>query len=294
MPKLTQIKWDEPNRENAPPLHIANRGTRYPTLTGVAWLSEFEYVVAHRCGLRLAVFDIRLGKEVVCIALTPHRADDVAAKKVGLNKWEIAISGCYEAVYTTYSLELGSIKRFRLCQTIWSKSFTFSHGVRYDPFGNLCISLHTGEDPRIEIAEKVWHLPSPWGVRNVCFDSINQDYYAVAVSQNPQLEQYGDIATSIWILDKNKDFWSQKWVLRDVHSDDCDIFDERIWLSDQKGDRMVGICLADKRQPASITGDCFDFPHGIAISKSGMLAVTNYGNSSVVIFDLMVAIQEGM
>jgi DNA-binding beta-propeller fold protein YncE len=29
----------------------------------------------------------------------------------------------------------------------------------------------------------------------------------------------------------------------------------------------------------------FDFPHGISVSEDGMVAVTNYGSSTVILFD---------
>lgn len=196
----TIIRWEEPNREQAPPLHFANRGARYPTLTGVAWLSEFEFVVVHRCGFRLAVFDTRLGADPVCMSETPHRADDVAAKEIGSGRWEVAVSGCYDAVCTTYVLELGRHKTLKPRQTLWPLDRTFSHGIKYDPCGKLCISFHTGEDPRIAIAGKVWRIPKPWGARNVCFDRDGDVCYAVAVSHNPQLAGYEKTATSIWAL----------------------------------------------------------------------------------------------
>lgn len=292
MLQSTVITWTEPNRENAPPLHIANRGARYPTLTGVSWLSEYEYVVAHRCGLRLALFDLRVGDKPICMVSTPHRADDVSAKNLEENKWEVTISGCYDAVYTTYDLELGEAKKFRLNRTIWAKDFSFSHGVKYDAFGNLCISIHTGEDPRIEIADRVWRIPRPWGVRNICFNPADQTYYAIAVSHNPQLTGYDDTATSIWFLSSLADEWQFKFALKDTHSDDCDIFQNRLWMSDQRNDRIIGVCLKGNSQPVVIAGDGLDFPHGLAVSRNGQLAVTNYGSSSVIIFDLMEALRE--
>ena len=289
-PKI--YKWEEPNREDAPPLHIANRGARYPTLTGVTWLSEHEYAVAHRCGLRLAVFDLRMGHRPVAMVVTPHRSDDIAAKRVGDRHWEIAVSGCFEAVYTTFDLVLEDEKtKFRPNKTIWAKESSFSHGVKYDPFGNLCIAVHTGVDPRIEIADKVWRIPRPWGVRNVCFNPADQTYYAVAVSHNPQLTEYEDTATSIWHYNKTTDEWQFKWKLKSTHSDDCEIYQDRIWLTDQKNDRVIGLSLKDESPPVILSGPSFDFPHGLAISSSGQLAVTNYGTSSVMIFDLTEAVR---
>jgi hypothetical protein len=286
------FKWEEPNREDAPPLHIAKRGARYPTLTGVTWLSEHQYAVAHRCGLRLAVFDLRLGHRPVAMVVTPHRSDDIAAKRIGDQQWEIAVSGCFEAVYTTYDLILGDQIIFRPKKTMWATDASFSHGVKYDPFGNLCISVHTGEDPRIEIGDKVWRIPQPWGVRNVCYNPADQTYYAVAVSNNPQLTEYEDTATSIWYYNQTSEEWKFKLTIKSTHSDDCDIYQDRIWLSDQKNDRIIGLALKDESQPVVLSGVSFDFPHGLAISSTGQLAVTNYGTSSVVIFDLTAAINQ--
>jgi hypothetical protein len=71
-----------------------------------------------------------------------------------------------------------------------------------------------------------------------------------------------------------------------MHSDACQIFQNRIWLPDQNSDRVVGYCLDNTKPAVSIKADCFDFPHGLGISPNGILAVTNYGGSSIALMNI--------
>jgi hypothetical protein len=71
-----------------------------------------------------------------------------------------------------------------------------------------------------------------------------------------------------------------------MHSDSCQVYQGKLWLPDQKGDRILGLCLKNEKPTLVVKGNCFDFPHGLGISSQGILAVTNYGNSSVALFDV--------
>lgn len=284
--KVTRIIWKEPNRAKSLPLHIASRGERYSTLTGVWWIDEFRFLVNHRDGLRLALFDIRKNAAPLAVALIPHLSDDIAAKKLDGDLWEIAVSGCWEAACSIYHLTIGDEFKFQFISTSAQQDKTFCHGVAYDEIGNLCLAYHTGINPRIEIGNKTWVIPKPWGVRDVCHDAESQDYYAVAVSANPQRSAYAKTATSIWIYRSEPDEWKMIKTINDMHSDACQVYQGRLWLPDQKADRVLGVPLTKEKQPAVVKGACFNFPHGLSISKQGILAVTNYGSSDVVMMDI--------
>jgi hypothetical protein len=282
----TIIKWEEPNRDQTPPLHIADRGTRYSTLTGVTWLNEFQYLVAHRSGLRMGFFDLRNKSGPIKVFDLPHLTDDIASKPVGPNKWEVTVSGCWEAISSTFYFDLNGQPEIHHKAKREHTERTFSHGVRYDHNGELCVALHTGVDPRIELSQKIYRLPQPWGARCVCFDRQNNAYLSVAVCANPNLNKYNRTSTSIWLLEESSPSWKMIFSIDDVHSDACEVYKNRIWLADQKNDKVIGLCLEKKHKPIILATRLFDFPHGLSISCTGMMAVTNYGNSSVVLFDL--------
>lgn len=285
--KASQIIWTEPNRAKTPPLNIESRGERFSTLTGVWWIDEFKFVVNHRNGLRIALFDIRAGAKPLAITSIPHLSDDIAARRLDENTWEVAVSGCWDKAYSTYLLAIhGPEVTFALKETRQHPDRSFCHGVYYDGEGRLCLAFHTGKNPRIEMANRTWTLPQPWGPRDLCHDSNDGIYYAVAVSKNPQLVAYEQTSTSVWSLKANADQWDLVTVIDDMHSDACQIYQGRLWLPDQKGDRVLGVCLKKEKPPLVIKGKCFDFPHGLAISEKGMLAVTNYGNSSITLVDI--------
>lgn len=280
------IAWDEPNRRNTPPLHIAAHGERFSTLTGIWWLDEYRFVANHRSGLRMALFDLREGDAPVAIASIPHLSDDIAAKNLEDGTWEIAVSGCWDCAYSIHRLSTQGTPEFRLVEIAPPANRTFCHGVAYDATGKLWLAFHTGEDPRIEAEGLVWRLPPPWGARDVCFDADSGRAYAVAVSKNPTLTAYRQTATSIWRYDPAPDTWSVIDVIDNVHSDACRIYAGRIWLPDQASDRVIGVDLSAKTPPVVIQDKSLDFPHGLDISETGLLAIANYGNSSIALFDL--------
>ena len=279
------VEWIEPNRANTPPLHIASRGDRYSTLTGVCWLDEFRFLVNHRSGLRLALFDLRIGGEPVAKIEIPHLTDDVAAKLVGDDCWEVGVTGCWDASYSLFHLDAKK-PQFSLVRTCPASGRNFCHGSAYDAFGNLCLAFSTGQTPRIQIAEKLFQLPPPWGPRGTCYDAERGIYYAVAVSNDPKRQSYKETSTSIWSYRPADGKWVGLIKLDDVHSDACDVYKDRLWISDQKGDRVIGVCLKRQHPPINIRSGQFSFPHGLAISKNGLLAVTNYGSSSVTFLDI--------
>jgi len=290
---VSEITWREPNRANTPPLHIASRGERFSTLTGVCWLDEHRFLVNHRSGLRMALFDLREGRSPVLVVPLPHLTDDIAAHRTADGVYEVAVSGCWEAACSRYRLELAEKTAITLLETREARDRTFCHGVAYDARGTLCLSFHTGVDPRIEIGEATSRLPAPWGARDLCCDPRSGRYFAVAVSRNPQRRAYGKTGTSLWSMLPGAADWRQVATIDGVHADACQVHRGRIWLPDQKGDRVLGICLEGERPPVVLRGPCFDFPHGLGISASGMLAVTNYGSSSIALVDLnRLAIRE--
>lgn len=283
------IQWNEPNRANTPPLHIASRGDRYSTVTGVWWLDEFRFVANHRSGLRLALFDMREGLAPVTTVAVPHLSDDVAARPLGGDSWELAVSGCWDASHSVYRLDCEGGSRFSLIASHPAPNRSFCHGVAYDQTGRLCLTYHTGEDPRILIGDQLTRLPPPWGARDICHDQDQDKYHAVAVSNNPQRTAYQSTSMSVWSLLPSSGTWDQTLNIDNVHSDACQMFRGRLWVPDQAGDRVLGLDLSQDKPPIVIQGDCFDFPHGLAISRRGMLAVTNYGSSSIVLLDVSSA-----
>jgi len=287
-----RYEWKEPNRRNTPPLHIAKHGTRYSTLTGVYWLDNEYFVVNHRSGLRVALFSKQHRAGPLLVAEIPHLTDDISAKKIDDQIWEIAVSGCWDCAYSLFEINVAS-RSIKILETCASKDHTFCHGVGYDNSGILWMAMHTGKNPRIEnIAGGVWKLPKPWGARDICFDDLHQKAYAVAVNSNPKLTSYGNASISIWEyhLDEPKRiFFKQKWKkiieIDNAHTDACAVYDGKIWLPDQSNDRVLAVTLTEDHSTYIINHKDFDFPHGLSISDEGMVAVSNYGSSDVILFD---------
>ncbi len=279
------IVWEEPNRAHTPELQIGRSGGRYSTLTGVWWLDEDKFIVNHRSGLRMAVFDLSVPCEPIWKAEIAHLTDDIAAKVLSPNIWEIAVSGCWDCIYSRYRLELFSTFSVAELEVLHHKNKDFCHGVAYDAMGNLCSTIHTGKEPRIQIGNKINKLPAPWGARDICHDPARKRYIAVAVSANPQRKAYGGVKTSIWICPEASINWECLGVYDNVHADAVDIWNGCIWIPDQVGNRLLAVNSKSGELELVCSGNALDFPHGLGISENGKIAVTNYGTSSVVIVD---------
>jgi hypothetical protein len=284
--KTRIIEWAEPNPRNDPTLHIADRGARHSTVTGVTWLNNSLFVAAHRNGMKIAMFDVRESLPLIKSFGVPHLSDSVASKKIDENTWEIILSGCWECALTKYLLQINPKPEFKLIGIKKHIDKSFCHGVGYDSNSKPILSYHTGQDPRIESKNHTWRLPAPYGARHVCLHPDNGQLYAIAVSQNPKRLSYESTQTAIFAHDKLSNNFKLIYKLKNVHADACKIFKNRLWINDQKSDRVIGIHLEDKNSTIELKGKCFSFPHGLDVSNKGILAVTNYGSTSIALLDL--------
>ncbi|MEO1638858.1 MAG: hypothetical protein AAFU41_06370 [Pseudomonadota bacterium] len=279
--------WNEPNRADTPVLHIGESGARYSTITGVWWLEETRYIACHRSGLRAAVFDLEAENPVLWTGDFGHLSDDIAAKPIDENTWEVAVSGCWENICSRFTLTKTAAEyALQALEERPHESKDFSHGVAYDEAGQLCIALHTGVDPRIYIGKEVSRLPKPWGARDVCFDAARNRHLAIAVSANPRKTSYTGPSTSLWEMPVGAKEWVCVGVYQEIHSDALDVWGDHIWFPDQVSNALISVNAATAEMEGIFTGDCFDFPHGLGISPSGVIAVTNYGTSSIALISI--------
>jgi hypothetical protein len=284
-----RVVWEEPNRANTPPLHIGKSGERYSTLTGVWWLDRTTMVVAHRSGLRIGVFELDHPGAPVWVGEVAHLTDDIAAKPLEAGTWEVAVSGCWECIFSRFTLKRSAESSrgwtLSLIERKQSATEDFCHGVAYDGSGQLCWSIHTGASPRFAVGEATFRLPAPWGVRDLCEDRARRRHLAMAVSANPRRSAYDGVVTTIWYQDDAALGWQCLCALPGVHADAIDVWGPHIWIPDQLGDRLLAIDAVSGEVAAICRGNALDFPHGLGISQDGVLAVTNYGSSSVALFD---------
>ncbi len=284
--KVGTVRWEQPNRSDESPLHIAARGQRESTITGVAWLDESRFVANHRNGKRVALFDLRAPRNPVAAAELPNLTDSVDVKQISPGLWEVVTSDCWRGAFTKLLLNDSGEPSFELLETVWKNDRTFCHGANYGPDGRLWLAMNVGRRPRIECyGERCWELPAPWGARGICFDPLSGQPYALANSSNPKKQSYAEVAVSIWTLNPDKDDWVPCARLERTHTDCGAIYKGRLWLNDQHGDRVLGLDLSRREKPILLQGE-FSFPHGVAISPAGILAVTNYGSSSISFIDL--------
>ena len=73
---------------------------------------------------------------------------------------------------------------------------------------------------------------------------------------------------------------------QNCHFDTCDIYKGRLYINNQHEDNVIVFDLETCKELGPIVDSEFSFPHGLAISPKGVMAVTNYGTSTVVLRDL--------
>lgn len=287
---LKYVVWEEPNRADSPPLHIGTSGERYSTVTGVWWLDPSSLVVAHRDGLRIGVFETDRFDAPVLVSEVAHLTDDIAAKPIGAGVWEVAVSGCWTSIYSRFTLRrtADGLHGWTITplDTKVSPTKDFCHGIAYNKNGQLCWSIHTGKAPRFTVGDALYSLPPPWGVRDICDDRARGRHLAVAVSANPKRAAYQGVVTTIWYQADTERGWHCLAALQGVHADALDVWGKHIWIPDQLGDRLLAIDADTGEITAIYSGNCLDFPHGLGISEEGLMAVTNYGSSSIVLLDV--------
>jgi len=283
------VVWEEPNRAETPTLHIGGSGERYSTLTGVAWLDNDSFIVNHRSGLSIAIFKMNDLSQPIWKSKLDFLTDDIAAKRIDEVTWEICVSGCWANIYGRYQITkpAADLEKYqgKLLQTLKHDQKDFCHGVAYDDDGQLCYSIHTGKKPRLNIGGLTYRLPAPWGVRDLCYDSARERYIAVAVSANPRRAAYGGVKTTLWTLENDSINWECLGLYDNVHSDALDVWRNQIWIPDQVNNRLIAVDAKSGCITQIYTGDSLNFPHGLGISPTGTIAITNYGTSSVAIVD---------
>lgn len=279
------LTWVEPNRANLNLLHIASKGARFSSLAGVRWIDDYRFLANHNSGLRIALFDLRSDSNPILTVDSKHRTDDIAVKKLDSNLYEVVVSGCWDAAYSIFHLIDTSEPRIEFVETKKNKDRSFSHGISYNQLGQICLTYSTGKSPRIIIGNKTWVLPPPWGSRFVTFCNTDESYYSVCVSETPKLNSYEKVNTLILQLSPQSNKWIVRMTLPGVHSDSCQFFNGRLWLTDQNGDQVIAIDFSNQKK-IHLKGQFFNFPHGLSISNKGILAVTNYGNSSISLLDI--------
>jgi hypothetical protein len=281
-PKITF--WNLPNHRNDAPLHISSQGTRYSTVTGVAWLDDNSFVAAHRNGLSIGYFNLQSKNPLICQIEIHHMPDKIAAKKITNDLFEIAVSGSWECAASLYHLRISETPSISHIDTIISPDLIFSHGVHYGPDGNLDICFSAGIDPRITLNGESIFLPPPFGPRDLSYCSIRQRYFVVGVSENPKHQSYQGMQTGIWTFTKKREPELIKF-FENVHSDSCTLYQYDLYLTDQGSHRIISINLLNGQQKF-ITSEYIQFPHDISISQGGHVAIANYGNDSILTFSL--------
>ena len=295
---LWNTEWNEPNRFNCDALHIADGGDWMPECTGVTFLNEELIAGAHHASGRIAIFNIHCSTHPILKIDCPFAMDDIASKRISEREYEIVVSGNWEAHYATYRLTLDkmsgqpSMKLMAICRApvFMNKNVpkTFSHSVLFIE-GSICVCLHTGHSPRIDInhGEKIIRVPNGLYPTAACWHEKDRKLFIGTNHQVPDKEGFQGSGCSIWKADLAKEDFELVTELQSSHIDSMVLAGHKLWFNNQYQDAIMTTYIDGRSCPVRrLRHKSIGFPHGIDIYENRLLAVSNYKPSGISIFDI--------
>lgn len=279
---IQRLTWN-PDYPRRSPLYVGQRG-RESTLTGVAWLNESVLLLAHRDAKSIAVVELDTGK-IVASHQGEYMPDLLDVRRISKGRWKAMASNCWEARYSEYTIHnVNTDWRVTLDAVVAHDDRSFCHGANYDKkTGDRILSFHTGERPRVEMGSATFPFPKPWGPRSVIQDSTTGRIFAITVSMLPSTAKYERVDTAIFEYLDIERRWSPLFKVDSMHADSGVACGNFILLNNQYSDRLELFDLSLKRPSRASISMGLSFPHAVALSDRGRVAVTNYGTSEVVI-----------
>lgn len=295
-PCTWSTNWDEKNRFNYKALNIADSGERIATTTGVSFLNEKFLAAAHHASGKVGIFDLAAEANPLYTFNCPFTMDDIASNKLSKYTYEIIVSGNWAANYAIFSLAFDmltlkpSAKLIGVCAAPTEAGHvpkTFSHSVFYIE-NSICICLHTGHDPRIDIdhGKSVIRLPRGFYPTGACWDSAKKHIYIGANHQLPTEKAFTGSCSSIWRFEAANRSLNCLIKIDDCHVDSLALCGEKLWFNNQYRNILMSFDINHPSTLFAIRHDSLGFPHGIDIHDNKHLAVANYKPSSIAIFDL--------
>ena len=291
------IKLDDINNGGRVVLYIGGRG-RLASATAVKLIDSERLVACSLAAQRLYLmrYDVSRGTHQIlsCIP-TRFRGEDVCSDLFDFDGSDLLlVSNCRHTSATLYRIvndDLSYVKDV----PIRDGSSAFCHGARFVPGEPdiACLTCVRGERniysismATTEIVYQFGH--GRWRPHDVCF--LDARHMLVVNQQGKPTKgaskAYGaEVALVSFDLANRTHEVIAETVFPEAHMDSCQIYGDRVYINNQMRDtvvvcRLVGGQMVYERE---IPG--YSFPHGLDVA-SNLLAVTNYGNNTIVLTEL--------
>lgn len=288
-----KIYIEEINSAGKPNYFVGDR-TRLATMTSVAFSSSNVMVVAHLVGEKLLVLDVDYASEsFTCLdsQATTFSGEPTITDLLDYDGKNRLLTSNFDAgsgtLYSLVNNRLQHLKDISLPEGSGN-----CHGARFYDRDIICLSTNRNYMFFVEIdsGQMFAQLKLPYHIKDFVVISENHIVACFAV-KSPDSEVKPTYASGLLNLQvdlKKSDFRIlHQWFFRPAAFDAIcrDQESGRFYITDQFGDRLLVVALQEDK--FSILGelDGFDFPHGVDVGQN-LLAVTNYGDSSVDILSL--------
>jgi hypothetical protein len=293
------IKLEDINPGNRGVLFIGGRG-RVASATGVRLLDSERLVVCSLAGQRLYLmrYDVARGAHQIIDSIpTTYQGEAVCSDLIDYDgSGLLVVSNCKHNSATLYRIEndqLGYVKDI----PIRDGSSAFCHGARFVPEapGIVCLTCVRGDrnvyfisTSTAEIVYQFGH--EQWRPHDVSFLDARRMVvvYERGKPTKRSSERYGakavlisfDLVNRVHELHGEIEF-------PEAHMDCCQVCGDRLYITNQMRDTVVVCRLAGDRIAFEREIPGFSFPHGLdLLPASDLLAVTNYGNNTVMLTEL--------
>tara|TARA_B110000908_G_scaffold111054_1_gene130263 strand:- start:1782 stop:2783 length:1002 start_codon:yes stop_codon:yes gene_type:complete len=286
------IHIDEPNRADKAKYFVGGK-ERLATMTSVFFIDDSRVVAAHLVGETMHLIECNPEQkshrfiDTIDTTYNEHGTITDLIDYDGNNK--ILTSNFDDRSGSLYSLEgskLRYLKDIPLPITAGN-----CHGARFYTSDIACLSTNQNDIYFVDIktCSVISKLEMPYQIKDFCFIDSSTMVAAFAI-KSPSSGKMPAYASGLLYFSFDLEDSSYKlidrWFLKPCAFDAL-CFDKdsgKIYITDQYGDRVVVIEI--KEGSIDIVGEYegFDFPHGIDV-REGLLAVTNYGDSTIEFMD---------
>jgi hypothetical protein len=292
---------EEPNRAKKSTFYVGSN-SRLATLTDVCFMPNNHLITAHLVGECLHYLKYDFDDKTSSVLNSIESTFDGVGTIVDLIKFDglkrIIASNFDAGSATLYELSDGEIKHLKDIALPEGKGNC--HGASFFKEDIICLSTNKNFLFFINIhtEEILAEFSLPYHIKDMCTYRQNELLLCFAIkSPNSQVKPtYGsgiyyvrvDIEKNkLSIIDKRY-FWPAAF--------DAICIDKNTnisYVTDQYGCRVISFTISKGKIAPLGEYRGFDFPHGVDINKS-ILAITNYGNSSLDLLDIEKAFLEAV
>jgi hypothetical protein len=289
------IKMEDINNCGARVMFIGER-SRLASCTGVKLVDKERLVACNLVGQRMYLvrYDLDRGRHEIEDCIPTRFGDkDVCTDLIdGDNRNRFVTSNCEHSSVSIYRLKNKRLQ-FEKDLPIPEEKPGYCHSARFVPPDGeiICTTTVTCEKSvyflRVKSGEIVCKLrdnDNEWRPKDVCFLDDSR-IFVIFTHGGPRLGKAASYDSKVSLIALNIESGRHEVIselMINGHVDSCRHFGERLYITNGGRDCVTIVRFKGNRLTLDHEMLGYNFPHGIDLLP-GVLAVTNYGNNSIVL-----------